>query len=62
MSQRLSKLVSSLGWVSNNARKAGRPDLSDDDDEIKSLPRVSGKGITVVSHSKYVLGNSQGRF
>ena len=55
MSQRLANLVQSLGWATIG--KVGEPKLSEDD-EIRSFRLDdSEKGVTVVSHSKYVLSS-----
>lgn len=51
MSQRLANLVRSLGW--SMTRKSGEPKLSEDDEV--SLLQITKEGVTVVSHSKYVL-------
>jgi hypothetical protein len=51
MSKRLANLVQSLGWATLNPRKCREPNLSEDG-EI-STPHLGG--VTVVSHSKYVL-------
>lgn len=53
MSQRLAGLVQSLGWATSSTWKSSDRKLGEDE-EIKSFLKDSERGVTIVSHSKYV--------
>lgn len=54
MSQRLSNLIQSLGWATINNRKSEESKLSESNEVKSPLLYGSEKGVTVLSHSKYV--------
>lgn len=54
MSQRLANLIQVLGWARSDDKKSSDVKLTEDDEVKSILFAKSQRGVTMVSHSKYV--------